>query len=81
MNEGTYKFVIYDSYEDVITDSSYDDVLSDLNTGYVIYIDNEIVKEGGGDDGFKVSEEFSFVINAPSSHPTVFDIATDVPSD
>jgi len=67
--EGLYKFVIYDSWGDGIYG----------NGGYKIRLNNKIVKQGGGDDGFQDFEEYTFEITKPSDAPS--DILSDAPSD
>ena len=70
LNEGLYKFQIFDSYGDGINGDS----------GYTISIDNEIIKEGGGSSGFGSSEECNFAITLPSNTPSNSVYPSSVPS-
>ena len=45
-------FKIFDSYRNSMFG----------NAGYILSINNEIVKSGGGSNGFKSSEELNFII-------------------
>ena len=70
LNEGSYKFKIFDSCGDSVNDDS----------GYTMSIDNEIIKEGGGSSGFKSSEEYEFVMTLPSNTPSDSGCPSSTPS-
>ena len=50
LNPGSYRFIIYNSHG------------NGMKGGYRLIIDNMIIMEGGGDDGFKDREEVTFDI-------------------
>lgn len=61
LSKGSCKFMIFDSYGDGMFDDA----------GYAISINDEIIKEGGGDSGFQSSEEHSFMVTSPSNAPSI----------
>ena len=57
LSEGFYKFGIFDSYGDGVNGDS----------GHSTRVNDLILKEGSGSDGFQSSEKHKFIVTRPSS--------------